>query len=313
MTLPVGRTGTGASDARPRRRVAAAAAGLCLAAAVVLHAAEDRFAPPPDTNQPGFLYVRSPAAVKRLALDYQAVAADVYWIRALQHFGREHLAEPPRVRTYNLLYPLLDLTTTLDPYFNIAYRFGAIYLGEPFPDGPGRPDLAIALLEKGLRAQPQKWQYMQDLGFVYYWHLHDYRGAAAWFERASSVPGAPSWMRPLAAVTLAEGGHTGASRMLWEQIAKSDEKWLRDSAVRRLQQLDAMDFMSALESRIRAFHASRPDVPLTWTSLARAGVVPGVPADPSGTPYLLDPRTGEITVSPESGLFPLPGQLRPDR
>ena len=34
---------------------------------------------------------------------------------------------------YPLLYPLLDITTTLDPRFNIAYRFGAIFLAEPYP------------------------------------------------------------------------------------------------------------------------------------------------------------------------------------
>ncbi len=295
-------------------RGAAAIAGLiCLSGALGLQAAESRLPALPDVHQPGFLYVRSPATVKRLALEYDAIAADVYWIRALQHFGREHLVQPPGMRTYNLLYPLLDLTTTLDPYFNIAYRFGAIYLGEPFPDGPGRPDLAIDLLQKGLRAQPERWQYMQDLGFVYYWHLHDYRSAAGWFERAGGVAGAPSWLRPLAAVTLAEGGHTGASRMLWEQLAKSNEDWLRDSAIRRLKQLDAMDFMTALESRIRAFHELHPDVPLTWNALARNGVVPGVPEDPSGTPYLLNPQTGQMTVSPESGIYPLPGQLASDR
>ena len=296
-----------------RRRTAAAAAVLCLSGAIVLHATERRFAPPPDVNQPGFLYVRSPSTVKHLALNYAAVASDVYWIRAIQHFGRAHLTQPPGARTYNLLYPLLDLTTTLDPYFNIAYRFGAIYLGEPFPDGPGRPDLAIALLEKGLAAQPHKWQYMQDLGFVYYWHLHDYRSAAGWFERAADVSGAPSWLRPLAAVTLAEGGHTDASRMLWEQLAKSGDEWLRDSATRRLQQLDAMDVIAALEPRLRTYHQSHPEVPLTWPALARAGVVPGVPVDPSGTPYLLDAQTGAVTVSPESRIYPLPGQSGSDR
>ena len=295
------------------RGVAAIAGAMCLAGAIALQAAEDRVSGPPEVREPGLLYVRSPDTVKRLSLDYDAITADVYWIRALQHFGREHLVQPPTARTYNLLYPLLDLTTTLDPYFNIAYRFGAIYLGEPFPDGPGRPDLAVALLQKGLRAQPDKWQYMQDLGFVYYWHLHDYRSAAAWFERAAGVSGAPAWLRPLAAVTLAEGGHTAASRMLWQQLAKSSDQWLRDSAARRLKQLDAMDFMSALESRIRAYHAQHPQVPLTWNALASAGVVPGVPADPSGTPYLLDPRTGEITVSPESGIYPMPGQTGPGR
>lgn len=295
------------------RGIAAIGGVLCLSGAIALQAAEDRVPGPPDVREPGFLYVRSPETIKRLALEYDAITADVYWIRALQHFGREHLAQPPSVRTYNLLYPLLDLTTTLDPYFNIAYRFGAIYLGEPFPDGPGRPDLAVTLLQKGLHAQPEKWQYMQDLGFVYYWHLHDYRSAATWFERAGEVPGAPTWLRPLAAVTLAEGGHTGASRMLWQQLAKSGDQWLRDSAVRRLKQLDAMDFMSALESRIRLFHLAHTEVPLTWSALARAGVVPGIPEDPSGTAYLLDPQTGKMAVAADSAIYPMPGQLGSDR
>ena len=56
---------------------------------------------------------------------------------------------------YALLYPLLDITTTLDPLFNIAYRFGAIFLAEAYPAGAGRPDLAIALLEKGI-ARPTR-------------------------------------------------------------------------------------------------------------------------------------------------------------
>ena len=32
--------------------------------------------------------------MKRAALDYDGAAADLYWIRALQHFGRERLAPP---------------------------------------------------------------------------------------------------------------------------------------------------------------------------------------------------------------------------
>ena len=272
----------------------AAAAALCLAAAVALHAAIDRW-PAPAVDTPGLLYVRSPEAARRAALSYRGVTADVYWIRALQHFGTERLAGPGHVKDYSLLYPLLDLATTLDPYFSIAYRFGSIFLGEPYPGGPGRPDLAIALLKKGLAAQPTKWQYMQDLGFVYYWHLRDYHAAAEAFQRASEMPGAPNWMRPLAAVTLAEGGHRNASRALWMELAKSEEPWLRDSAVLRLTQLDAMDTMEA------------------WKRAKDQGLNLPIPNDPSGTPFVLNPATGGIIVSPQSKLFPLPGQLEPPR
>jgi len=277
------------------RAVPATCAIVCLVAAVALHANTERWSPPAAADQPELLYVRSPAVAARLALGYRGLGADLYWIRALQHFGQERLLPEGHLRTYALLYPLLDLATTLDPHFSIAYRFGAIFLGEPYPGGPGRPDLAIALLNKGLAAQPDKWQFMQDLGFVYYWHLRDYRAAAAAFERAAGMTGAPSWLRPLAAVTLAEGGNRGASRALWTQLAQADEPWLRDSARLRLAQLDAMDIMDA------------------WRRAKAAGQHPAVPLDPSGTPFTVDAATGDITVARESRLFPLPGQLQAPR
>jgi hypothetical protein len=277
------------------RLLTAAAAVLCLGAAVALHASEDRWSPPASVDAVGVLYVRSPAVARRAALGYRAIGADLYWIRALQHFGHERLSPPEHVRTYALLYPLLDLTTTLDPYFSIAYRFGAIFLGEPYPGGPGRPDLSIALLRRGLAAQPAKWQYMQDLGFVYYWHLRDFGAAADAFQRAAAMPGAPTWLRPLAAVTLAEGGHRAGSRALWQQLAQAEEPWLREAAQLRLAQLDAMDVMDA------------------WRRARTPAYRPALPLDPSGTPFEIDPATGDITVSRESKLFPLPGQLQAPR
>ena len=78
---------------------------------------------------------------------------------------------------------------------------------------------------------------MQDIGFVYYWWVHDYRTAADWFNRASQVPGAPWWLRSLAATTLAEGGDRRSSRTMWEVIHQSAEiDWLRRDAERRLSQ-----------------------------------------------------------------------------
>ena len=294
------------------RAAAGAAAVLCFGGATALHAVQDRW-PKPSIDRPELLYVRSPAAARRAFIGYQAMAADLYWIRAIQHFGQERLSPPTHARTYALLFPLLDLTTTLDPYFSIAYRFGAIFLGETYPDGPGRPDLAAALLRKGLAAQPGKWQYMQDLGFVYYWHLHDFRTAASCFQQAADMPGAPSWLRPLAAVTLAEGGHRDSARALFEQLAQSEEPWLRDSARLRLAQLDAMDTIDALRPKVQAFRQANPGEPVTWARIAAAGLLPGAPLDSSGTPFTLDPASGDVTVARDSRLFPLPGQMQAPR
>ena len=209
----------------------------------------------PAVDTPDMLYVRSPEAMKRLALSYQSLLADVYWIRAVQHYGGTRLSNDPNA-SYDLLYPLLDLTTSLDPRFNVAYLFGSLFLAGPPPGGPGRPDLAIALLEKGLRAQPQKWEFAQAIGFVHYWWRQDYPEAAAWFQRAAEMPGGPFWLKSMAAVTLAEGGRRDSSRQLWQELARSEFEWFRNEGQRRLQQLDAMDQIDQLQAAADALRAT---------------------------------------------------------
>jgi hypothetical protein len=252
------------------------------------------------------LYVQSPAVAGRLALSFDALAADVYWIRALQHFGKARKVTAQE-RNNELLYPLLDMATGLDPHFNIAYRFGAIFLSESKPQGPGRPDLAIKLLEKGMQASPEKWQYMQDAGFVHFWALRDYKGAAAWFERASKVPGSAWFLKSLAATTLAQGGQRSASRMLFTAIAQSGENdWMRKDARRRLRQLDAMDAMDELRQIVAAYRQRGGAPPLTWPALVRAGYLRAIPTDPDGVVFALGPWSGDVSLGEGSKLAPLP-------
>jgi hypothetical protein len=257
------------------------------------------------------LYVRSPAALQRMALSYKSLLADVYWIRAVQLYGDTKLGHTAD-RSYALLYPLLQLTTTLDPYFNVAYQFGALFLAEAPPGGPGRPDLAIKLLQRGLEAQPDDWRLYQAIGFVHYWSHQDYVAAADWFKRASVLPKAPTWMGPLAAVTLAEGGDRKASRLLWRQIQQTaEDDWFLSEADRRLKQLDAMDQIELLQKVVAGFTEKYGRAPAGWADLVRAGYVRGAIVDPTGAPYRLEGST--VSLDPKSKLLPLPkeGGARP--
>jgi hypothetical protein len=297
----------------------ATVAVLLLTAAVKLQALREQAYPQPAADADA-LYVTSGAAVRRLTGGYNALAADVYWVRAIQYYGgtKRRLAanplapEPPPMSAavdsgeYRQLYPLLDITTSLDPRFNIAYRFGAVFLAEPYPGGPGRPDLAINLLEKGLRERQDKWEYMEDIGFVHYWYLHDYRSAAHWFDKASRVPGAPWWLKSLAATTLIQGGDRQTSRTMWEAIRQSAEiEWLRTDAERRLAQLRALDDIDALQAAVDRFVAQSGTMPDTWVPVARANRWQGVPVDPAGIPYEIAPG-GSVQLSRRSPLWPLP-------
>ena len=294
-----------------------------LAGAVQLQAARERMYPRPDAEDAA-MYVQSGTAVRRLSGAFTAVAADVYWIRAIQYYGSTKQRveaqarlgpEPPPLLAapipgdFRLLYPMLDVTTDLDPQFEIAYRFGAVFLAEAYPRGAGRPDLAASLLEKGLRAQPDKWQYMEDIGFVYYWYVHDYRAAAAWFQKGGDLPGAPWWLRSLAATTLAQGGDRRSSRMMWEAIRESAQiDWLRHDAERLLQQLRALDDIDALQPRVDAYASRSAGPPSDWLPLVRARALPGVPLDPTGAPYVLTivDHHARVTLSEASTLRPLP-------
>jgi hypothetical protein len=294
----------------PRRDLAVVVlAVVAFGAAVSLQIARDRWYPRDDSEREQVLYVRSGAALQRMTLSFDALAADVYWIRAIQNYGGDRLSGPKAQTKYQLLYPLLDLTTTLDPYFNIAYRFGAIFLSEAYPGGPGRPDQSVALLRKAIVVMPYKWQYYHDIGFVYYWRLRDYQSAAVWFQRASEQPNAPNWLKPLAASMLVHGNDRAAARFLWQQIARSEEPWLRRNAERALLQLQALDEIDQLEAAVRRFPPAAGEQ-YTWKGVTRRGIPIREPFDPTGTPYLLDPATGHVRVSEQSPLFPMPEEPR---
>jgi hypothetical protein len=288
-------------------RTAIAAMVILGVAVVGLQALEDRAraALVPQEAAADLLYVQSSAVLTRASLSYTSLVADLYWIRAVQYYGGMRLSNG--AKKYDLLYPLLDLTTSLDPRFDIAYRFGAVFLAEDYPGGAGRPDLAIALLQKGLRAQPDKWQFAEDVGFVHYWWLHDATTAADWFNRAGDMPGAAEWLKPMAAVTLAQGSNRNLSRQLWIQIGRtSDLPWFRKQADFRLKQLDAMDGIDVLERAAQIYRERAGAYPASWSDLLRAGLVRRIPADPTGVPFRLDASNGKVRLDPSSSLNPLP-------
>jgi len=198
------------------------------------------------------------------------------------------------------------VTTTLDPQFNIAYRFGSIFLAEGYPSGPGRPDLAVKLLDKGFAASPTKWQYLYDKAFVYYWSMKDYAQAGHWFAEAAKVKGAPEWMPGLAAFMLGQGGDRRSSRFLWQQIRDTaEQQYMRDNATFHLAQLDMADVADQLTALLQRYRAETGQPVMDFAPLVRDRWLRGVPTDPDGVPFVIDPHTGRATLHRPSQYAPL--------
>jgi hypothetical protein len=281
------------------------AIAVLLIAAVGLQVWRDRGWQPYEPATP-VMWLRAGPMIKRAALGYDAIVADIYWMRAVVYFGQRRLSARAD-KNYDLLHPMLDLVTTLDPRFVVAYRFGAIFLSEPPPGGPGRPDLAIDLLQRGFERAPARWEYPRDIGFVYYWHHRDFQKAAEWFQRAAAIPGAPVWLTSTAAASLTRGGDRASARQLWQQLYDSaDVDSLKNAAAVRLAQFNALDRIDTLNEIVWRYQARTGRFPASWQELVAAGVLPGVPIDPTRLPYVLDPVNEDVRISQDSELWPLP-------
>jgi hypothetical protein len=243
------------------------------------------------------LYLPSGTILRRLSLGHEGLLADIYWTRVVQYFGRKRLSGATR---YDLLGPLLRITTQLDPQLVIAYRFGAIFLAEKPPGGAGQPQEALQLLRRGIVANPDYWRLWQDLGFIYYWDLRDYASAARAFQAGSEQPGAQLWMKAMAASVAAQGGAAQTSRLLWSEIYRqADNEQIRLSARNHLLALQAQEEIESLNVLLRDYQQTVGRPAHSFRELVAAGLLRAQPRDPTGAPYQVGPD-GLATLAPGS-------------
>jgi len=241
----------------------------------------------PAAQRSDTLLLSSPEAAKKLSFGYDALLADIYWTRVVQYYGERVGTRGAR---FDLLWPLLDITTTLDPKLMVAYRFGAIFLSEPAGSGTGRPDLAVELVKRGIAANPDQWQLYSDLGFIYYWRMKDFQDAAAAYLEGSKVSQAPPFLRMMAARVAAQGGSVETSRMIWSELYESTkDPAVRGRAAEMLQALKAQDDELHLDELAGEYQKRLGKYPSSTADLRAVGLLNGIPVDPAGYPYIFGP------------------------
>jgi len=271
---------------KQRRKVTVVASAFFIvslvASALLLHRS-DQLRPQATLDE--VLYLNSPKILKRASLGYDGLLADIYWTRAVQYFGGRHY---DHAQSYNLLYPLLDITTHLDPQLVVAYQFGASFLAPAPPGGAGQPEQAIQLMEYGIQNNPDNWKLYYDLGFVYYMNLKDYRKAADAFDRGSKVPNAHPFLRLLAAQMAEHAGEFDTARMMWSATYQnSQDKLIRQNAVEHLRALRVDEDVTRLQAGVTRFGERTGRLPASISELASAERLPGIPVDPDGHSYKL--------------------------
>jgi hypothetical protein len=248
------------------------------------------------------LYLWSGDHVRRLAPGLENLMADIYWLRTVQYFGGQRAFSTEK--RFDLLMPLVNITIALDPRMEIAYRYGATFLAEPWPMGAGNPEAAIELLRRGIAGSPGNWRLRQDVGLFHFFFLNDPRRASQELLEAAGIPGAPAFLRTLAAQVLVKGGERESAKMLWRQIyEQSDPGPMKDNAALHIQQLQARDAIDALNGAAAEFarRAGRPAASLE--ELLRSGLTDAPIEDPAGVRFEYNASAGKASLSPRSPLW----------
>ena len=112
-----------------------------------------------------FMFLPQAEVLKVISLGYHSIVADFLWLQTIQVMGEKKITE----EAGHWIYRALDTVTTLDPQFVRAYEAGGLALCTLVV----LPDQSNALLEKGMKNNPEVWQFPFYLGINYYFEIGD--------------------------------------------------------------------------------------------------------------------------------------------
>lgn len=217
------------------------------------------------------LYINSGKTIKRMGLGFDGLIADLYWLRTIQYFGGKSQQIKGNLNIgnvgewkLNLLEPLINITTELDPNYVSAYRFGSLFL----PDI--NPDSAIKLAQRAIADNPTDWRLHQDLGFIL-WKLKRYDEASAAYLQGARLPDAPKWMEQMAAIMRANGGDRETAKQMFLRIHETtDDPTVKKTSLARLQSYQAEDEVAFLNRLLTSYQEQKKSCPTSLSNLIRS-------------------------------------------
>ncbi|MHB1040753.1 MAG: hypothetical protein ACYC34_10540 [Desulfobacteria bacterium] len=231
-------------------------------------------------ERPGLL-----AAVSRrpeFAFGFRNVLADVAWLEGVQVAGNRKMTR----WDYDRLYELLDGVSNFDPKFEIPYLLGGLVLGE----SPDHAQKALEVFERGKKEYPADWRFPFYMGFTYYFSLGDAVAGGRATAEAARLPGSPAYLPGLASRMLSEAREPEVALSLLASIVRQESDPARRAVLsRRIREVTVERDLQALERAVETYREKMGTVPRDLSDLVRAGILPGIPEEPNGGRYLVEP------------------------
>jgi hypothetical protein len=237
-------------------------------------------------------WLPSGAVLRAVSFGQRLLLADLYWLRAVSYMGETLLA---KVARWEALLPLAEIITDLDPRYGYVYQV----TGSNLAGLAHRYTEADRILEKGMRALPERWSlpFVQATNkFIF---EQDYAEAARLARRAAEIGKRPSLAllaANLSALANTDDEYEAAATFLVQMLGQADLTEMREELEERLTRIRTYQALAMLERAITAHQARTGRLPEHLGELVPGELTP-LPADPSGGRFEYDPATGTVRSS----------------
>ena len=226
---------------------------------------------------------RLPAAVLRAAaLEFQGVASDFMFLKTITYVGlrlQEHSS--PTEKEWHRAATMLRGVTDLDPRFWDPYLFAEVI----FPwQAHMRPE-ADKLLLKAAKYRPEDYQPFYFLGFNAFYFEHNAVKAAPYLRRAAALPGAPGFLKGLAARFSLYGNQTKLGIVFLANLLRSTHNPRTYAYLKK--RLLTLQEINRLESKVKEFKKLTGRLPQSFNELLKKGLLDNIPKDPYGGKFTI--------------------------
>jgi hypothetical protein len=247
------------------------------------------------------IYLPPPKYAKLVSLGYQNIVADYLYLWSVQFFS-----EKLEVQRFKVIDEVFDFVTELDPKYIESYRIGALIMIKDVFGRQRNPqglNMAMTLLDKGIRNNPGNWILPFEAAQYAHFDIKDPHSANKYYKMTLASAELPKFYRNRIVTAIGdtmEGFNRNQAISYWYNLwQNASDEIVRNIAFSHFYDLKLDLDIEFIKRAIKNYKVKYKRLPVQLSDLVRGKIVPALPYDPYGLPYLYDSATGD--VQPKKG------------